>query len=63
MEQKVRVELTNKGVAVPHSADEYLPHITRLEDYNGEWKLVFGAPFDSAMTPNPISFSRLLKNS
>ena len=27
MEQKVRVELTNKGVAVPHSADEYLPHI------------------------------------
>ena len=37
MEQKVRVELTNKGFAVLHSADEYLPHITRLGDYNGEW--------------------------
>lgn len=59
----MRVELTNERFAVSYSTDEYLPHITRLEDYNGEWKLVFDAPFDSAMTPNPISFSRLLKNS
>ena len=27
MEQKVRVELTNEGVAVPYSADECLLHI------------------------------------
>ena len=37
MEQKVRVELTNKGFAVLHSTDEYLPHITRLGDCNGKW--------------------------
>lgn len=59
----MRVELTNEGVAVPYSTDEYLPHITRLEDCNGKWKPVFDAPFDSVMTPNPIGFSRLLKNS